>query len=309
MRRLTLWASAALVPALVASLLAVGCGGNGGTQAPTKPKPPATTPGAGAGAQTELASTGWGTLKGRVTLDGTVAGLDAKNKAIEDAMGKQADKSHCLSEAAGADKEQQVWRIGKDNGLANVFVWLKAPKGKFFKIHPDLTKPKDVEMDQPFCAFIPHCAVLFPKMVDPANPDDLKPTGQKLIVKNSAPINHNTNWSAPDQTGGNKIIPRREGDKINSIPIDNLEPSDTPVRFKCDVHGWMSAYVRVFDHPYAVVTDKDGNFEIKNAPAGVDVSVVVWHEEGEYGDGGKDGTTVKLEDGKTVTKDFKIRAK
>ena len=37
---------------------------------------------------------------------------------------------------------------------------------------------------------------------------------------------------------------------------------------KCDVHPWMFAYIGVVDHPYFAVTDKDGNFTIKNVPAG-----------------------------------------
>ena len=40
------------------------------------------------------------------------------------------------------------------------------------------------------------------------------------------------------------------------------------VPFKCDVHGWMNAYVGVLDHPYFAVTDKDGKFELKDAAAG-----------------------------------------
>ena len=31
------------------------------------------------------------------------------------------------------------------------------------------------------------------------------------------------------------------------------------VPFKCDVHGWMNAYVGVLDHPFFSVTDADGS--------------------------------------------------
>ena len=40
------------------------------------------------------------------------------------------------------------------------------------------------------------------------------------------------------------------------------------VRFKCDVHPWMYAYVTVVDHPYFAVTDKDGKYRIANVPPG-----------------------------------------
>ena len=40
------------------------------------------------------------------------------------------------------------------------------------------------------------------------------------------------------------------------------------VPFKCDVHGWMNAYVGVLDHPFFAVTDEDGKFELKGLPPG-----------------------------------------
>jgi hypothetical protein len=40
------------------------------------------------------------------------------------------------------------------------------------------------------------------------------------------------------------------------------------LKFKCDVHPWMFAWVTVVDHPYFAVTDKDGKFTIKDVPAG-----------------------------------------
>jgi hypothetical protein len=40
------------------------------------------------------------------------------------------------------------------------------------------------------------------------------------------------------------------------------------LKFKCDVHPWMFAWVSVFDHPYFAVSAKDGSFKIANVPAG-----------------------------------------
>jgi uncharacterized protein (DUF2141 family) len=49
------------------------------------------------------------------------------------------------------------------------------------------------------------------------------------------------------------------------------------VPFKCDVHGWMNAYVGVLDHPFFAVTGEDGKFAIKGLPAG-SYTVEAWHE-------------------------------
>ena len=50
------------------------------------------------------------------------------------------------------------------------------------------------------------------------------------------------------------------------------------VPFKCDVHGWMNAYVGVVDHPYFAVTDKGGKFELKDLPPGT-YTIEAWHEK------------------------------
>ena len=48
-------------------------------------------------------------------------------------------------------------------------------------------------------------------------------------------------------------------------------------KVKCDVHGWMAAWIGVFDHPYFAMTDADGRFTIKGLPPGK-YTLEVWHE-------------------------------
>ena len=56
----------------------------------------------------------------------------------------------------------------------------------------------------------------------------------------------------------------------------------------------MTGYVRVFDHPYFAVTDENGNFEIKNAPAGK-FRIVYWHENGIRGGAkGRAGDVIEI---------------
>ena len=47
--------------------------------------------------------------------------------------------------------------------------------------------------------------------------------------------------------------------------------------FRCDVHGWMSAYVNVVAHPFFAVTNDAGGFEIKGLPPGA-YTIELWHE-------------------------------
>jgi carboxypeptidase family protein len=49
------------------------------------------------------------------------------------------------------------------------------------------------------------------------------------------------------------------------------------VRFKCDVHNWMSAYVGVMSHPFFAVTNDRGAFDISGLPPGT-YTLEAWHE-------------------------------
>ena len=51
----------------------------------------------------------------------------------------------------------------------------------------------------------------------------------------------------------------------------------TMLKFKCDIHPWMTGYVWVQNNRYFAVTDKDGAFEIKDVPVG-SYEIEAWHE-------------------------------
>jgi hypothetical protein len=132
---------------------------------------------------------------------------------------------------------------GAEGGLAEVFVYLKAA---------DLTSEtpsKPALLDQKGCEYIPHVMGM--------------QAGQKLLIRNSDPVFHNVH-ALPRineqfnlaQTAGAKDIER------------TFDKREVFVRFKCDVHAWMYAYVGVLPHSYYAVTDKDGSFKIENVPAG-----------------------------------------
>jgi hypothetical protein len=223
---------------------------------------------------------------------------------------KEKNEEHCFK-GSDDEKSQQVWRIGKNNQVGNVIVWIHPAEGTYFKIEEgkiDAALKNPVVLHQPHCAFQPHAQVAFPSFKDPSGKTVM--TGQKFIAKNDAPIPHNTKWegSLENTSKGENIPPGKE------IEV-KLKPSPKPVHFKCDVHAWMSAWAMVFDHPYAAaskappaVDENDaayGSYEIKNVPTGVKVLVSAWHEEA--------GVFVKdepLELGeKETTKDFELKPK
>jgi plastocyanin len=90
-------------------------------------------------------------------------------------------------------------------------------------------------------------------------------TGQKLIVKNSDNCVHNVH-SVPTAEGNSS-----HNDVQMAGGADLTYTFDKPemfLKFQCDVHPWMFAWVSVFDHPYFSVSGKDGKFVIKNVPPG-----------------------------------------
>ena len=57
-----------------------------------------------------------------------------------------------------------------------------------------------------------------------------------------------------------------------------FDSAEIMVPFKCDVHGWMNAFVGVVDHPFFSVSGNDGSFDISTLPPGSYV-LEAWHEE------------------------------
>ena len=68
------------------------------------------------------------------------------------------------------------------------------------------------------------------------------------------------------------------GQPIQGMSMERtFDEVEVMVPFKCDVHGWMNAYVGVLAHPYFTTTGPDGAFDIGNLPAGSYV-IEAWHE-------------------------------
>ncbi len=175
-----------------------------------------------------------GDITGKVTLKGT----PPANKTY--AMDPLCGRLHKVNR-----HEMKFYDVAKDGGLADVVVVLKGAKGA--------AASTPVMVDQVGCVYIPYVATA--------------QTGQTITVKNSDPLMHNVHPTPKNTAGGNKeanIAQPIKGMKNNFT----FPATENFLRFKCDVHQWMFAYVSVFDHPFHAVTDANGNFTIKNVPAG-----------------------------------------
>jgi hypothetical protein len=212
----------------------------------------------------------WATIKGSVVFP--------EDKPIPKrvALDVTQDKAHCLAKGAILDEVTIV--NPKNRGIKNVVVFLRPLDTKttdFEKtqIHPDDAKRKAAEViiDQPCCMFV--------KRITTARP------GDTLVVKNPAPVAHNFFWSSTNNGEYNITVPKM-GEwamrDVGAAQPRKLVAESSPIQYKCTIHGWMTGYVRIFDHPYYAVSDEDGKFEIKNAPVGK-FRLVYWHETGVRG--------------------------
>jgi hypothetical protein len=202
----------------------------------------------------------WTTIKGQVILDGKVP---APTTIQPNNDGKFCTKDGPIL--------TEVWQVSeKSQGVKNIFVWIEPDitgrkRGDAFPqdlIHPDLAKAKvaDVTVDQPCCQFVPHVLAVR--------------TGQNLIIKNSAAVPHNAKFDSRNNGSVNPLLAPNTSHKIEDLKAEKF-----PVEVACNIHSWMKAWVRVYDHPYFAVTDSEGNFEIKNAPQGK-FKLYYWHETG-----------------------------
>ncbi len=95
-----------------------------------------------------------------------------------------------------------------------------------------------------------------------------------VAVINFDPILHNPHFFNEKHASLFNIAmptPNREIDK------KILRAHGVGMRFQCDVHVHMNAWMAAFEHPYFALTDEHGRFEITGVPPGT-YTLTAWHE-------------------------------
>lgn len=154
-----------------------------------------------------------------------------------------------VSRACGTSIPDRSLEVSPDGGLVDAVVWVDAPAQP---------APADTEggaalpvlsLNQTHCDYAPH--VLAGRV------------GQKLQIVNSDPLVHSIHGAENGRTLFNFAQP------ITGMRAERALPSTPGVlALRCELHPWMHAAVRVFDHPYYALTDGAGHFQIKGVPEG-----------------------------------------
>lgn len=230
----------------------------------------------------------WATVSGRVVFpkDRQVP----RPELVPEGQLKDADRwkrfGPVLFESTLVDPETR--------GVANVLVWLRPdvddPKATFpqNRIRAELRTPKPVEHTVQAVA-----AQFRPRLLAVR-------AGDTVAFENRLEVTTNVRYDVSDTDADedrnfNVMLPHDATHAGKPVPV-----SRTPDVFTSTVHNWMRGHVRAFDHPYFAVTDANGRFELKDAPAGA-WRLVVWHETAGYlgGAAGRLGTKLTVPEART----------
>ena len=217
---------------------------------------------------------GYGDVTGRVVLKGDAPELEPR---VPEGATNVKDAEVCAEEAV----PNFALVTGEENGIANVFLYpLRTPRD----IKPELKDAPEqaVVFDQEGCVFEPHALIVR--------------TGQTVNLFNSDPVAHNVRFTSFGNPGINVTVPANTTPDApeKGVPAVFKRAQRVPIPALCDFHPWMKANWLIVDHPYAAITDADGNFKIEGLPAGSH-RFVVWHESAGFLEKAGVAVTVKAD--------------
>lgn len=184
---------------------------------------------------------------GPVTGGGSISGV-VKFKGTAPApatLEVNKDKEVC----AVGPKYSRDLVVGADGGIEYAVVSIVGiAKGKPFG-------PAESVIDQKGCEYLPYVITV--------------QAGAPVQIKNSDGILHNIHTYSEKNPPLNRAQPKFKKTITETFKVPEM------VKLTCDVHGWMSGWLLVEEHPYAAVTDAKGAFKLADVPAG-DYELRVW---------------------------------
>ena len=187
------------------------------------------------------------------------------------------------------DKYDESLVVGEGNVLKNTIVYLMdISQGKDFE-----AEAKKPEIDQKECRFDPHIQIV--------------PVGEILTMLNNDKATHNVHIFGTKKN--NTSVNRQQTKTRKKMRLSRegvAKAPEGPIEVKCDIHGWMKAWVAYVPHPYFAVTNEKGEFTLEDVPPG-DYKLGYWHEA--CGTNNKEPVKVTVAAGGEVKQDFTLKLK
>ena len=205
-------------------------------------------------AQTGLGSSGWGHLRGKIVVSGEFP--EAKKKQIP------AGLAICAEGKSGLTDDSL--RIDPAGGLADVFIMLINEDTQVaLPIHPGyrLQQEQPVTLEFSNCRLRPHAVCLL--------------ANQDLVLQNRDEVGHHCHMDGL-HNHDNLLIARS-----SEYSLQFQQPERIPLKIHCGIHPWVDGLVLIKDHPYNVLSQTDGQFEIRNLPPGT-WKFMFWHSKTGY---------------------------
>ena len=217
---------------------------------------------------------------GSVSNGGTIAGT-VKFEGTAPAMKKLEITKN--PEVCGlTDNFDESVVVGEGSALKNTIIYL-------MDISSGAGFSKDAkvkyELDQKGCHFNPHVRLL--------------PVGQRLTMLNPDKIMHNVHIFSRENPAFNRSQPGSR----RKMPVKAVKKAEGPVAVKCDVHGWMKAWIAYIPHPYFALSDENGKYTLENVPPGT-YKLGYWHEA--CGTNNDAPASVTVDAGGSVMQDFTL---
>jgi plastocyanin len=146
----------------------------------------------------------------------------------------------------------------KTKGLKEAVVWLEGVPASAKPTKP--IEPVPVQMDQRDFRFVPHVLAI--------------DAGQEVEFLNSDAANHGVTAASFEEKNRINVVTPSGGSLKHRFVA-----SKRPVAIGCPIHGSMSAWIYIFDHPFHAVTDEKGSFRLPPVPPGR-YTMYVRHPEG-----------------------------
>ena len=177
-------------------------------------------------------------------------------------------------DVCGETREVYLVRV-ENGGVDDAVVWIDdIQRGKPFSFPP-------AQIDQKDCTYLPHVLVM---QVGDVN------------ITSGDPIPHSVHTHAQHNRDYNESMSPLQHD----ISLSFLRPDVISVR--CDLHGWMQAYVVVAKNPYYAISENGGKFKLDGVPTG-HYHLTVWSESL-----GESEQEIAVEAGKPTRADFTLKS-